>query len=132
MSKQASATAPSSVSRDGDSVTHTEHECDGKARQYRPGSFGSVDYTLTPSVRASGLRQRGLNEGDVAIDLFASEDNAQAPLFCTSENSVMRYSWTGLCRQTNKWPWANPPSDYMHEVVQKMQREPVNMILLVP
>ena len=83
-------------------------------------------------MRASGLRQPCLNEKDVAIDLFASEDNAQAPLFCMSENSAMRYSWTALCRQTNKWLWANPPFDCMHEVVKKMQREPVNMILLVP
>ena len=120
------------MSRGGDSVTQTELECDDKTRRYRPGSFGSVDYTLTPSVRASGLRQLGLTEEDVAIDLFASEDNAQAPLFCTSENSAMRYSWTALCRQTNKWLWANPPFDCMHELVQKMHREPVNMILLGP
>ena len=122
------------MSRGGACVTQTEHECDDtdETKQYQPGSFGSVDYTLTPCVRADGLRQLGLTSDHMAIDLFASEANAQAPLFCTSENSAWRYSWTALCQQTDKWLWANPPFDHMHEVVQKLEREAVNMVILVP
>ena len=46
------------------------------------GTLSPFDYTLTPSVRACGLRKFGMNVGDVAIDLFASELKAQAPIFC--------------------------------------------------
>jgi len=106
--------------------------CDEKKASGLSKAFASVDYTLTPSVRACGLRKLGLNEDDVAIDLFASELNAQAPIFCTSENSAMRYSWTSLCRQSGKWLWANPPFDHMGAVVQKALREPVQLVILAP
>ena len=32
----------------------------------------------------------------------------------------------------NEWLWASPPFDCMHEVVGKIQREPSNMLPLVP
>ena len=83
----------------GECVAPTERVYDDVKNQHKPNAYKSVDYTLTPSVRACGLRKLGLNEDDVALDLFASELNAHAPIFCTSERSAMRYSWTSLCRK---------------------------------
>ena len=48
---------------------------------YVPGSFGSVDYTLAPSVRARGFKVLGLTEKDLLVDLFADAENAQRSLF---------------------------------------------------
>ena len=81
-------------------------------------------------MRACGLRKLALNEDDVAIDLFASELNAQALIFCTRENSVMGYLWTSLCQQSGKWLWANPPFDHMGAVVHTALREPVQLVTL--
>ena len=130
LGKYASDRLPSRVR--GECNTPTERVCDSVDNHRRPGAFASVDYTLTPSVRACGLRKLGLNEDDLLMDLLASELNAQALIFCTSENSAMRYSWTSLCRQSGKWLWANPPFDHMGAVVQKALREPVQLVVLAP
>ena len=130
LGKYASDRLPSSVR--GECNAPTEAVCDSVKNQYGPGAFESVDYTLTPSVRACGLRNLGLHESDMAIDLFSSELNAQAPIFCTSENSARRQSWTSLCRQSGKWLWANPSFDHIGAVVQKALREPVQLVVLAP
>ena len=116
----------------GECVARTERVCDDVKNQHKPNAYKSVDSKLTPSVRACGLRKLGLSEDEVAIDLFASEFNAQAPMFYTRENSAMRYSLTSLCQQSGKWLWANAPFDHMGAVVQKVLREPVQLVVLAP
>ena len=74
----------------------------------------------------------GLKPRDIKVDLFASEANAQAGLYCTEENSAWQYSWTKLSESCKGFLWANPPFGDLEYVVEKLRREPVKMLLLVP
>ena len=99
---------------------------------YVPGCFGSVDYTLHPSVRARGLMSLGLNEKDLTIDLFATPSNAQRSLFCSKDNSAFQYSWKRLNDESEGWLWANPPFDQMDSLLAKVKTEPVRVVVLSP
>ena len=104
----------------------------GVKNLYVPGSFGSVDYTLAPSVRARGLKVLGLTEKDLLVDLFADAENAQRSLFCSKGNSAFNYSWRKLNDESGGWLWANPPFDQMDALLEKVKTEPVRMVLLSP
>ena len=85
----------------------------GVKNLYVPGSFGSVDYTLAPSVRARGLKVLGLAKKDLLGDLFADAENARGPCFVQrkivhltihGENSMMRSEvGSGPTRLLIKW-----------------------------
>ena len=94
----------------------------GVKNLYVPGSFGSVDYTLAPSVRARGLKELGLTEKGLLVDLFADAENAQRSLFCSKENSAFNYSWRKLNDETGGWLWANPPFDQMDALLEKVKQ----------
>ena len=48
--------------------------------------FNTESYKLIPSVRRNALRELGVKETSVRIDLFASDLNAQEALYCTKSN----------------------------------------------
>ena len=49
----------------------------------------STDCKLTSEVRTAALAQVGLKPRDIKVDLFASEANAQASLFCTGQKKCV-------------------------------------------
>ena len=77
----------------------------------------STDYKLTSEVRTTALAQVGLKPRDIKVDLFASEANAQAPLFCTENHSASHYFWKKLTEECRRFLWANPPFSDLEYVV---------------
>ena len=79
-------------------------------------------------MREKIIMELGIERQKVGVDLFASERDAQEPLFMTELNSAWFYNWQGFC-QNGKVLWANPPFEDIKKVLKKsmpvaMQNDP--------
>jgi len=70
--------------------------------------FKTESYTLTKELRSQILRDLGVPESSVFIDLFANHMNQQEELYLTRENSAWRYNWTKLHKKETDFLWAIP------------------------
>jgi hypothetical protein len=71
--------------------------------------------------------------GQPHLDLFATPDNAKLPLFVCPyqdpsawDTDAFSLSWKGM------WAYAFPPFPLLTEVLQKMIREPCDVVLVAP
>ena len=89
-------------------------------------------YTLVPETRDWALEQLGIPKGSVALDLFATRQNATHPLYITKEMDAFTYSWDQLTGHSSQVLWANPPFSKLPQVVTKVALEPCRMVLVTP
>ena len=71
--------------------------------------------------------------GEPCVDLFATEENKQLPIFCSPwptegawHSDALSVDWTGI------YAYAFPPQTLLHRVLQKVIREKCTIILIAP
>jgi hypothetical protein len=89
----------------------------------------NTEWSLSPQVATRIWKVWGQPH----VDLFATPANAKLPLFvcpyqdpAALDTDAFSLSWTGM------WVYAFPPFPLLNEVLQKMSREPCDMILIAP
>ena len=55
--------------------------------------WGEEDYTLTAEARGRALRELGLSQEEILVDLFASPQNATRPLYITKDMDSFGFDW---------------------------------------
>ena len=90
-------------------------------------TFRTESYTLEPKLR------RGICQIGNMIDLFASDVNCQADVYCTKQgNSAWRYSWRRLGEESFRRLWINPPFTKIHEALTKVALEKAKALIVTP
>ena len=82
--------------------------------------------------RTRALRELGLRQEQIKVDLFASPTNTHEALFCTKENSAWRYDWQRLVEKEDDVLWSNPPFTKIERVLTKVALEGVRMAITTP
>lgn len=98
----------------------------------RPGKSETVVQTPDDFIRAV---KSMLGIKKFAVDLAASDDNAQARNYWTKEEDSLQRAWY-LWLDTGDWAWLNPPYDRIELWVKKCVEEAacsgVRIAVLVP
>jgi hypothetical protein len=88
-------------------------------------------YKFNPFLRSAIFEKFGVLPGQVQIDMFASQKDAQEKLFMTEFNSAWNYNWEEICPE-GQILWANPPFEEIKKVITKACLEPCKLILVTP
>ena len=89
-------------------------------------------YHLSPELRLEVLRDLGVEDADITIDLFASAHNTTKDTFIDVQQDAFTFRWDKLTEQPHHVLWANPPFSLMSKVVTKVLLEPCRMVLVAP
>ena len=93
------------------------------------GAWG--DYQLAPQWKEWALSQLGVQNSQIAVDLFATADNTTETCFIPKETDAFAFDWAHLCPDTH-YLWANPPFRHIGKVLAKVAIEPCQLILCAP
>ena len=74
-------------------------------------------YHLSPELRLEVLRDLGVEDADITIDLFASAHNTTKDTFIDVQQDAFTFRWDKLTEQPHHVLWANPPFSLMSKVV---------------
>ena len=87
---------------------------------------------MAPQLRTLALQQLGVQEHEVTLDLFATQEREARPLFVTREMDAFTFDWGRLTEGEEETLWANPPFYLLEKVVAKIWQEPCRLVLCHP
>jgi len=95
--------------------------------------YGSQEeFMLLPEFVDMAVHNLGLAGRHIGVDLFAAPTLKQCDLFITRDMDSFTFDWGNLYAAQSGLLWANPPFHQLDKLVEKIRREPVEIVICTP